>query len=147
MPRTTPLLLTALLLAGCGEATTSPVAPESSAPTAPAAAEATATEGPRFIAYDTPPRLTNSGEVARRMEQLYPAELKEAMVGGVVTVWLYIDEVGRVTDARVNRSSGVDELDTAGVTLARDMVFRPASHEGDPVAVWVSVPVSFAVNR
>jgi protein TonB len=65
----------------------------------------------------------------------------------VVNVWLYISEAGVVEKAEVNRSSGVDELDAAATTLAKDMVFRPAANAGEPVGVWVSIPISFSRSR
>lgn len=169
-------LSVALLVAGCGESP-SPVAPQAATdiPTpvdvqaaADASAEADAQAGeagaqrdqagaqtdtespedqPRFIAYDTAPVLQNREVVARRIEELYPPRLREAGVGGVVNVWLYISETGVVEETEVNRSSGVDELDAAATTLAKDMVFRPAANAGEPVGVWVSIPISFSRSR
>ncbi|HKK92018.1 MAG TPA: energy transducer TonB [Longimicrobiales bacterium] len=146
-----PLAATVLLLAACSEAPTAPVVPEA-APTPPTeaavAAEAnTGDEKPRFIPYDTPPRLQNAQDVRRALQELYPSELKEAGVGGVVNVWLYIDETGAVQEARVSRSSGAEGLDAAALELAQIMNFESAKHRDRPVAVWVQIPVTFAVGR
>ncbi len=141
------LLLSAglLTLAGCGEASVSPVAPPQ-VPTAPAPASAEAAQaedGPQFIPFDTPPRLTNSDHVRARIQDLYPPLLREAGVGGSANVWLFISETGTVDQAELNQTSGADELDAAAVELAKEMLFLPAAHEGKPVAVWVSIPITF----
>lgn len=66
------------------------------------------------------------------------------------TVWLYVlvDEAGKPVQVRVERSSGHRVLDNA----ARKQVlerwrFRPAQHEGQAVATWARVPVSFRLIR
>src|SRR6056297_1756610 len=144
-----PLAATVLLLAACSEAPTAPVVPEPAPPPpADAAAVMNADAGddqPRFIPYDTPPSLQNAREVRRALQDLYPSELKEAGVGGVVNVWLYIDEAGAVQDAQVSRSSGAEGLDAAALELAQTMNFESAKHRDQPVAVWIQIPVTFAV--
>lgn len=66
------------------------------------------------------------------------------------TVWLYVlvDEAGKPVQVRVERSSGHRVLDN----VARQQVlnrwrFRPAQHEGQAVAAWARVPVSFRLIR
>lgn len=138
------LLLSAALTA-CGEGAPSPVAPPD-VPTAPAVVEAAGSEtptGPRFIPYDTAPRLRNSADVRVRLNELYPPLLREAGVGGTVNTWLFISESGTVERAQVNQSSGSDELDAAALELATEMVFTPAENRGEPVSVWVSIPITF----
>lgn len=140
------LLLGTLALAACAEASISPVGPEAAPTTAPQAAvtaEASADDEPRFTPYDVPPRLTNADEVSRQIQALYPEELKEAGVGGMANVWLFIGEDGEVRDAKLNRTSGVDELDAAAVELTQSMVFTPAQNRDRAVAVWVQIPVTF----
>lgn len=147
------IALATFALGACSEASVSPVAPEA-APAPPAQTDATAAtaaatsddQKPRFIPYDTPPRLENAREVSRTLQALYPAELKEAGVGGVANVWLFIDETGAVQDAQLNRSSGVDQIDAAALELARTMLFEPARNRDKAVAVWVAIPVSFSVG-
>jgi len=150
--RTSMIPLLVLAVAGCGETLPSPVAPPE-VPTAPAAATAQSagvasadTGEPRFIPYDTPPRLTNAPHIRERIQELYPQQLKEAGVGGSVNVWLFIGDDGVVERSQVNQSSGTEQLDEAAVTLAREMVFTPASNDGTPVSVWVSIPVTFSTG-
>lgn len=150
------LAATLLVISACSEAPTAPVVPEA-APTPPTdaapVAEAntgneanTGDETPRFVPYDTPPRLRNAREVSRTLQELYPAELKEAGVGGMANVWLFIDETGIVQDAQLNRSSGVDEIDAAALELAGTMDFEPARNRDRAVAVWVAIPITFSAG-
>lgn len=125
-----------------------PPAAEPSDPTVrPSQALADSLGEPRFIPYDQPPVLQNGREVENALRQLYPPLLKKEAIGGVTTVWVWVDEYGVVTDTRVNRPSGYTELDFTAVRIARIMRFEPASHRGDPVAVWISIPITFTVGR
>lgn len=65
-----------------------------------------------------------------------PRPMGTAMVMGLV------DEKGRITRARVTRSSGDGRLDRAAVAALRRGRFTPATVEGIPVAVWTSMPMT-----
>jgi len=49
-----------------------------------------------------------------------------------------------VREVRVVRS--IPMLDEAAVTAVRQWVFKPALSQNRPVAVWVAVPVRFALQ-
>lgn len=61
---------------------------------------------------------------------------------GTATVTGLVDERGRITRARVTRSSGDGRLDRTAVTALRRGRFAPATVEGIPVAVWTSMPMT-----
>ncbi len=103
--------------------------------------------GPRFVPYDTPPRLTNGGVVQAALERLFPRRLKEAGIGGRVELWLYIDQGGRVTRTEVKTSSGSAALDEAARSVGLEMRFSPALNRDRPTAVWVSQWISFVVRE
>lgn len=119
--------------------------PVEDVPAPPAAARLE--DGPRFIPYDTPPRMTNNEEVQAVLSREYPPVLKQAGIGGVVNVWLLIDDEGVVEQTEVNESSGFDALDTAALRTADAMTFEPARNRDRATAVWVSIPITFAVGR
>ena len=75
----------------------------------------------------------------------YPEEARHARVQGVVILQTIIDTAGMVTDVRVLKGlpSGLTEAAVAAVTSWR---FKPATLEGDPVAVYYLVTVSFSVQ-
>ena len=75
----------------------------------------------------------------------YPEEARHARVQGVVILQTIIDKVGNVTDIKVLKGlpSGLTEAAVEAVSKWR---FKPATHEGKPVAVYYLVTVSFSVQ-
>lgn len=102
-----------------------------------------AAEGPSFTPFTQAPELLDPARVAQLLEEHYPPLLREAGIGGEVLVWFLIDSQGDIEDARVDESSGSAELDEAALRVARAMRFSPARHEGQPVPVWVAMPIVF----
>lgn len=100
---------------------------------------------PSFIPYDTPPKLLNSAEVMRQLQRYYPANLKEAGVGGRVELWIYVDEQGLVQKSQVKTSSGNQQLDAAAQKVAGEMEFQPAMNRDKTTDVWVSQWITFEV--
>lgn len=93
------------------------------------------------------PTLTNTGDVMRALRAAYPARLRDAGIAGAPQVWIHIDVQGAVDDSRIQESSGYQELDEAALRVARAMLFTPARNGDQTVAVWVMIPVRFAVER
>ena len=135
------LALLILFLSGCNEPATEDM-PEVAAETA-VPAEATDGAEPEYVPVDVPPVLTNAEDVRELLQKLYPASLKEEGIGGTVTVWMWVDEAGTVTETRMQKSSGHDSLDEAAQQVAASMIFTPAENEGGPVSVWVAQPIEF----
>lgn len=104
-------------------------------------------EGPVLTPFTTPPQATNVAEVRRALEEAYPPLLRDAGIGGVVEVWLFIDTEGRVQDARVAEGSGHPRLDQAALDVAPTYRFTPALNGDEVVPVWVSIPIRFEVHR
>lgn len=102
---------------------------------------------PSFTPRDVDPSLLDVADFTRRLERLYPAELKEAGIGGRVLVWVFIDEEGAVGETRVQESSGHPSMDEAAMQALREARFSPATHRDEPVAVWVALPVVFHMDR
>jgi protein TonB len=100
---------------------------------------------PAFSPMTVRPVLTNAPEVQQVLMREYPAVLRDAGIGGAPVVWLYIGTTGSVDATRIHESSGVEGLDQAAQAVARAMRFTPARNGDDVVAVWVQVPVRFAV--
>ena len=102
--------------------------------------------GPIITPMEVAPRLLNGNEVQRALTRHYPPLLRDAGVGGVVSVWFHIDERGRVMETRIHRSSGYDDLDEAALLVAERMEFSPASNRDVRVPVWVSLEILFEVR-
>ncbi|MDX1494392.1 MAG: energy transducer TonB, partial [Longimicrobiales bacterium] len=97
--------------------------------------------------FTVPPTILNTDEIVRAMERAYPAALRDAGIGGTVTVLFHIDEEGAVQEVRVEESSGHDALDRAALSVATRYEFSPALNRDRRVAVWVSFPVTFRVRE
>lgn len=93
------------------------------------------------------PRLRNEREVTRSIRALYPPELKEAGIGGVVVLRYSVGENGRVDTTSISIISSTEpRLDPAARQVVRRMVFDPAMINNRPVRVWVEQPLTFYVE-
>lgn len=100
-------------------------------------------EGPRWIPRDTDPVLANADEVRGLLLERYPERLRDDGVGGSVTLWLFVDEAGRVTRVRVQAPSPQEALNRAAEEVARAMEFRPARSGDRAIGVWVQQSLTF----
>lgn len=93
------------------------------------------------VVADTPPQIVD------RADPAYPTEALRAQDEGVVGLQIAVDTTGNVADVDVAKSSGSRTLDSAAVDAARQWHFRPATHQGHPVAAQVQVPVEFRLDE
>lgn len=114
---------------------------------APASASGPASRDPEarptFIPYDVPPKLQNMDDVRRALRDEYPPELREAGIGGTVTLWLYLDEDGVVRKTLVQAGADEEALDDAARAVVEEMRFSPALNRDAPTAVWVQQKITF----
>jgi TonB family protein len=101
---------------------------------------------PEFTPFTVAPSLLNMEEVQQALIRAYPVEVREAGIGGRVTVWFYIDAVGRVQTTLINMTSGTDALDQAALAVAEVFRFSPAMNREERVAVWISLPITFQLG-
>src|ERR1043166_481313 len=66
-------------------------------------------------------------------ETMYSVSALQTGTEGETLMNFTITKDGRVTDVSVKTSSGNADLDAAGVTCARDWLYRPARQDGAPV--------------
>jgi TonB family protein len=107
---------------------------------------AQAGDRPVFTPMTERPQLMNSREVQQALQRHYPPLLRDAGIGGIAVVWVFIDETGRVRDARISTSSGYDALDQAALRVTELMQFTAARDRDTPVPVWIALPVTFAID-
>ncbi|MBD0319872.1 MAG: M56 family metallopeptidase, partial [Gemmatimonadetes bacterium] len=93
---------------------------------------------------DVLPRLANGPEAARAIEQAYPRALKERGRGGMMMVDMVVRADG--TPSLTIPASDPTGFEVAAYTAARQFRFQPARKGGVPVAVRLSLPVSFGLN-
>ena len=75
---------------------------------------------------------------------VYPPAARASGVEGQVLVQALVGSDGLVKDTRIVKS--IPELDDAAVAAVRQWRFKPARSKGQPVAVWVAVPVKFSLH-
>jgi len=101
---------------------------------------------PTFTPFTVAPTILNRAEVVRAMTREYPPLLRDAGIGGTVTVYFFIDEEGSVQDYQINQSSGHQALDDAAIAVASVYRFSAALNRDKKVPVWVSFPITFQVR-
>jgi TonB family protein len=120
-----------------------PVAAE--APSMAEAVQGVADE-PVFTPFTVRPDIKNRNEIALAMEENYPPLLRDAGIGGTVTVWFLIDEEGITRKTQINETSGHRALDDAALGVAGVIQFTPAMNQDKSVPVWISLPITFTVS-
>jgi bla regulator protein blaR1 len=143
------LLVSACLVPGSDRAEETPTDPtsiEQAAPPEVSEAErerAALAEAPAFTPFEIRPELLNVNDVMAALEQNYPRDLRDAGIGGVAVVQMFIDENGEMQNALVFESSGHQSLDQAALAVVREMDFSPAQNRGESVPVWIQQAVTF----
>ncbi|MDX1646058.1 MAG: TonB family protein [Longimicrobiales bacterium] len=100
---------------------------------------------PTFTPFTVAPEILNRDEIVSAMSRNYPSFLRDSGVGGMVRVFFFIDETGKVRDTRIDESSGFESLDAAALEVASLYRFSPALNRDTRVPVWVSFPIEFRV--
>lgn len=100
---------------------------------------------PTFTPFTVAPEILNREEIIDAMIRNYPPFLRESGIGGVVRVFFFIDETGKVETTQVDKSSGYEALDQAALDIAELYRFSPALNRDARVPVWVSFPVEFRI--
>lgn len=77
----------------------------------------------------------------------YPVAARMRGQQGLVVVSAEVNPDGTVGNARVKHSSGHGPLDNSALDAVRNWVFKPGRRMGVPVAMWVDVPIRFALNE
>ncbi|HZS40583.1 MAG TPA: TonB-dependent receptor [Polyangia bacterium] len=96
-------------------------------------------EKPESAEPDTAPVLIE------RVEPSYPEAARLAGIGGTVGLELSIGADGSVGEVKLIRSAGVG-LDDAAIAAARKFRFRPAQHDGRPIASTVLFDQRFNIR-
>jgi protein TonB len=92
-----------------------------------------------------PPVIANTDpEAIERVAPVYPDSARHAGIQGTVVVKALVSSEGHVLRADVQDS--VPALDAAAIAAVKKWRFKPATVDGKPRAVWVTVPVNFALH-
>lgn len=83
-------------------------------------------------------------EVTSKVKPYYPPDRIKADVEGVVMVQALVSKEGEVAKTAVLKS--IEGLDEHAVRAVEQWKFKPAKSNGDPLAVWVAIPVKFRLQ-
>src|SRR5262245_48017158 len=77
----------------------------------------------------------------------YPDSARRRGVEGTVIIKAYVTDQGRVEQVQIEQSAGHADLDEAAVDAVGRWRFEPARRGRQAIAMWVSIPVRFMLNR
>jgi periplasmic protein TonB len=104
--------------------------------------------GPGSVSEPQPPTVVEPRIDSRRglTEPYYPADVIRKGGEGTVLLSIYILADGRVGEVRLVSSSGHSKLDDSAMREAKKWRFIPGTSDGQPMAMWKQVPVTFRLN-
>jgi protein TonB len=76
----------------------------------------------------------------------YPRLARRKGYEGIVVLEVLVDEEGRVEDMRLFRSSKHRILDRAAMASVKKWLFEPGMRGGEPVEMWVKIPIRFQLK-
>jgi periplasmic protein TonB len=77
---------------------------------------------------------------------VYPAVARRRNYEGTVVIDVLVDRQGRAAQVRIAHSSGYEILDRSAVNSVKQWRFEPGRRFGQPVEMWVQVPVRFSLE-
>lgn len=92
-------------------------------------------------AVDTPPQLQ------RYSPPPYPPKAKGRRIEGKVVVRCVVGANGRVHEAKILTASPAGFFEAVSLKTVQKWTFVPAVLDGDQVAVYVDIPLSYTLNR
>jgi TonB family protein len=86
------------------------------------------------------PALFNRRHTLEYMRVHYPETMRKVVSNATPVAWMFVDEKGRVSQARLLTTSGYPALDSLSLGVLSIAEFTPAQHDKRPVGVWVPFP-------
>ena len=84
-------------------------------------------------------------KVLHAVKPVHPEEAFRDSLEGKVFLKFMVNVDGSVSDVRVLR--GTEEFHQAAIDAVSQFRYKPAEHNGEPVAVWMTQPVSFRLPK
>jgi protein TonB len=82
-------------------------------------------------------------------EDFYPPAAKRAGEQGTATVAFYVTEEGKITEVKIQESSGSERLDEGALKYVKAWprsAISPGTIDGKPAAMWHAVRVTFKLK-
>jgi len=84
-------------------------------------------------------------ELIHRVEPAYPEALRQGRIEGAVVLEAVVTESGEVSDLKVVRSTR-PELEEPALSAVRQWRYRPATFQGRPVRVYLTITTNFRLR-
>ena len=86
--------------------------------------------------------------VVKEVKPHYTAAAMQAKIQGSVWLECVVDERGDITDVKVTKSLDKEHgLDQAAIDAAGQWKFKPGQKDGKPVAVWITLELTFTLKK
>jgi TonB family protein len=83
-------------------------------------------------------------EAREKVPPVYPEDAMRAEVSGTVMIQALVSTTGDVLETMI--ADSIPGLNEAAVAAVEQWHFRPARARGEPVSVWVAIPVKFSLR-
>ena len=83
-------------------------------------------------------------EVIEKVPPAYPEWARAKGIQGTVIVQALVGRDGLVKNTRI--AASIPDLDDYAIAAVKQWRFKPAQTKGEPIAVWVAVPVKFTLH-
>lgn len=97
-----------------------------------------------FVPFEKAPVAFNFDSLRATLK--YPEIAKKLGIEGTVYLHILVDKEGRVRKVKIQKRV-YPALDQAALAFGRKLRFTPALQRDKPVAVWVSIPVTFHLHE
>jgi TonB family protein len=97
-------------------------------------------EKPVFIPYEERPVLV------KEVKPEYPAIGREAGTEGTVQLMVYVGADGKVKNVVVTQPMEINAFNREAVSAAYKCEFTPATMSGNPIGVWIALPMKFKLH-
>ena len=86
-------------------------------------------------------------KILHAVKLVHPEEALRDSLEGRVFLKFIVHVDGSVSDVKVLRTTGSEVFRQAAIDAVSQYRFKPAEHNGEPVAVWMTQPVSFRLPK
>ncbi len=86
-------------------------------------------------------------EVLKSVQPVYPEDARTRGEEGIVRIKALVGKDGLVKEAAADSSAVSPSLANAALVAVRQWTFTPGRSKGEPVEVWIIVPVNFRLAQ
>ena len=93
----------------------------------------------KFVPYDVGPKMISEFKIE------YPDSAKSSGLEGNVLITAFITKDGKVKELKIKDGNAI--FYESALKAVKDSKWEPALKDGNPVEVWVTIPVHFRLEK